>query len=107
MGKVVKRMAVAVGLCLFMGLQSLSSVQAAVNYEACPFCGTEVERYTERKLAYSVYRGMCKEHSDCLLYTDIYDRYDVVQCQTPGCPINHESEHEEYVLAVPRHVPRN
>lgn len=107
MGKVVKKMAVAAGLCLFLGLQSLCSVQAAVNYEACPFCGTRVERYTETKLVLSVYKGMCEEHSNCLLYTDIYDQYDVVRCQSPECPMNHESEHKQYMETMPRHVPRN
>lgn len=104
MGKMMKRAVVAVGLCLFIGLQSLGSVQAAVNYEACPFCGTRVERYTEKKLVYSYYYKPCNEHSNCNLYNNIYDTYDVVRCQTTGCQINHESEHKEYTIEMHVHT---
>ena len=103
----LKRVVVAAGLCLFIGLQSLGSVQAAVNYEACPFCGTRVERKTERKLVASLYAGLCDEHSDCWLYNEIYNVYDVVSCQTPGCPINHESERQDYTIAHNTQTPAN
>lgn len=103
----MKRVVVVLVLCLIIGLQSLGTVQAAVNYEACPFCGTHVERYTETKLVVSIYMGLCDEHSNCYLYNDLYDQYDVVQCQTPGCPINHESNHKDYEVVAHRHVPVN
>ena len=31
----------------------------------------------------------------------------LVQCQTPGCPINHESDHKDYKVVAHRHVPAN
>ncbi len=107
MWTVMRKAVVAGGLCVFIGLHSLVSVQAAVNYEACPFCGTQVDRYTERRLTASIYAGMCNVHSDCLLYNEIYDVYDVVRCQTPGCPINHESEHQDYTVETHKHFPAN
>ncbi|MBD5527133.1 MAG: hypothetical protein HDR02_01800 [Lachnospiraceae bacterium] len=100
MWKMMKRVVVAAGLCLFIGLQSLGSVQAAVNYEACPFCGTKVERYTLTNLVQSDKAGLCSEHSNCTLYNNLYNKYNVVECHTAGCPIYHESEHEYYVIVV-------
>lgn len=100
MWKMMKRVVVAVGLCLFIGLQSLGSVQAAVNYEACPFCGTRVERDTVTNLVSSFYEPECREHSNCHVYTDFYEQYDVTRCQTAGCPMNHESPHELYAITM-------
>ena len=102
MCKMMKRVVVAAGLCLFIGLQSLGSVQAMVNYEACPFCATRVERKTEKKVVLSIYVGMCSEHTNCSLFDDVYDVFDVIKCETPGCPMNHESEHQQYTMG-PRH----
>ena len=103
MWKMMKRVVVAVGLCLLIGLQSLGSVQATVNWEACPFCATKVERKTETKLVATLYDDLCNEHNDCLLFHDIYDVFDVVSCQTPGCQMNHETPHQQYTI-VPKHV---
>ena len=49
MRKTVKRVLAVIVLSLFVGAQHMSTVQAAVNYEACPFCGTRVDRYITEK----------------------------------------------------------
>lgn len=85
MWKMMKRIVVTAGLCLFIGLQSLGSVQATVNYEACPFCGTRVERFTTEKMISMFYSDLCREHNNCDIFTIYYKEMNVVRCQTAGC----------------------
>lgn len=54
MRKTVKRVLAVIVLSLFVGAQHMSTVQAAVNYEACPFCGTRVDRYIGKKGIYGI-----------------------------------------------------
>lgn len=85
MGKTMKRVVAVAGLSLLIGLQSPSSVQAAVNYEACPFCGTRVERFTTDKMISMAYQGLCREHVNCDIFSIYYKEIEVVRCQTAGC----------------------
>ena len=88
MGKTMKRVVAVAGLSLLIGLQSPSSVQAAVNYEACPFCGTMVTRGTALEKVGEEFEE-CTEHTKCIVKIITYDKYDTVNCQTADCPINH------------------
>lgn len=85
MNKTMKKVVLVVGLFLGIGLQSMDSVEAAVNYEACPFCGTRVERYTTTKLLYTQYVMACAEHSNCDIHRLVYDDFDISHCQTANC----------------------
>jgi len=87
MRKTGKRILSAIALCLILGMQSAGSVQAAVNYEACPFCGTRVERYTSTVKVASVFMQECigAGHGKCDIYHVFYDDYDFVHCQINGC----------------------
>ncbi len=85
MSKAVKRVVLAVGLCLGLGLQSIHSVEAAVNYEACPFCGTRVERYMADKLLLTQFVMACAEHTNCEIHRLVYDVFDISHCQTANC----------------------
>ena len=84
----MKKMLLALGLCLIVGLQSAGAVQAAVNYEACPFCGTMVTRGTALEKVGEEFEE-CTEHTKCIVKIITYDKYDTVNCQTADCPINH------------------
>lgn len=85
MSKTVKRVVLVAGLCLGIGLQSIHSVEAAVNYEACPFCGTRVERYTTTKLLLTQFVMACAEHTNCEIHRLVYDDFDISHCQTANC----------------------
>lgn len=87
MQRMMKRIVLAVTLCLVFGLQSAGLVQAAVNYEACPRCATRVERYTSTIRVASVHIKECvgAGHGKCDIYHMFYDDYDIVHCQTNGC----------------------
>lgn len=87
MKKMMKRIVLTVTLCLVFGLQSVGSVKAAVNYEACPFCGTRVERYTSTVKVASVFIKECigVGHRNCDIYHVFYDDYDFIHCQINGC----------------------
>lgn len=85
MRKMVKRVLTVVVLCLFVGVQHMNIVQAAVNYEACPFCGTRVDRYTTEKKVFMLYKEECTEHDRCDIYDVLYSAFSVVRCQTAGC----------------------
>lgn len=69
----MKKMLLALGLCVLVGLQSAGAVQAAVNYEACPFCGTMVTRGTALEKAEERFE-VCMEHANCRAKTTIYNK---------------------------------
>lgn len=106
MWKMMKRVVAAAGLCLFIGLQSLGSVQAAVNYEVCPYCYTRMDRYEEKKIVFSTFAGLCSKHSNCDLYNNVYDTYDVIRCQTPGCSINKATGRGDFEIVEGEHTPK-
>lgn len=81
----MKKMLLAVGLCLMIGLQSVGSVQAAVNYEACPFCGTMVTREQHAKQLSKTFMQVCGMHGKCEVYKIVVETYTKTSCQTPGC----------------------
>ena len=83
--KTMKKVALVVGLCLGISLQSMDFVEAAVNYEACPFCGTRVERYTTTKLLLTQFVMACAEHSNCEIHRLVYHQFDISHCQTAEC----------------------
>ncbi len=83
------KMLLAASLCLILGLQSMGSVQAAVNYEACPFCGTRVTRETVVGKVSEEYDSPCTRHANCIIYIATYDFFAVCHCETPGCQIYH------------------
>ncbi len=87
MKKTGKKIIPAIMLCLMLSLQNADTAQAAVNYEACPFCGTRVERYTSTVKVESVFIRECigAGHGKCNIYHAFYDEYDFVHCQTNGC----------------------
>lgn len=87
MQKMGKRIISVIALCLILGLQSAGTAQAAINYEACPFCGTRVERYTSTVKVASVFMQECigAGHGKCNIYHVFYDDYDFVHCQIIGC----------------------
>ncbi len=104
MRKTVKRVLAVIVLSLFVGAQHMSTVQAAVNYEACPFCGTRVDRYITEKKVYTVFKEECTEHDRCDIYDVLYSNFSVVRCQTAGCL---HSENELYnTRASTEHVPK-
>lgn len=72
-------------LCLVMGFQSMEKVQASVNYEACPFCGTRVDRGEKTKVLSMTYLYKCETHKDCDIYEIIYGSFSTISCETVGC----------------------
>lgn len=83
--KSIKKMLLAVGLCLIVGLQSVSAARAAVNYAACNFCGTRIDEGEKLKLMSLEWREDCNEHDNCAIYYAVYKVYTTNSCQTPGC----------------------
>ncbi len=81
----MKMLLFTVVLCLMTGLQSMEMVHAAVYFEACPFCGTRVERNEYTKIERMVRLGACTEHRNCEIYEVVYGVYRNVTCQTIGC----------------------
>ncbi len=86
MKKSIKKMLLAAGLCLVIGLQSVPAAQAAVNYAACNFCGTRIDTGEKIKLLSLDWVENCGEHKDCAIYYAVYEVYTTNSCQTPGCP---------------------
>lgn len=84
----MKKMLLALGLCLIVGLQSAGAVQAAVNYEACPFCGTMVTRGTVLEKV-GEESHTCGQHPNCMIKVTTFKEYETVNCQTNDCPVNH------------------
>ncbi len=72
-------------LCLVMGFQSMEKVQASVNYEACPFCGTRVDRGEKTKVLSMTYLYKCTTHKDCDIYEITYGSFSTISCETAGC----------------------
>lgn len=81
----MKKVLLAVGLCLLIGLQSGVAV-AAVYSEACPFCGTRVTREDITQLISLNFLERCEEHRKCDIFTAAYECYSRTTCQTPLCP---------------------
>lgn len=86
--RMIKKVWLAALVCLLIGLQSMGMVQAAVNYEACPFCGTMVTRGTALEKVGEEFEE-CTVRTKCIIKIITYDKYDTVDCQTAGCPISH------------------
>ena len=86
MKRKIKMVLLAMTLCLVIGLQSMETAQAAVNYEACPFCGTMVTRGERTKVDSMIRLGRCKVHEKCDIYYVQYSKIETVTCQTSGCP---------------------
>lgn len=86
----MKKMLLAMGLCLIVGLQSAGAVQAAVNYEACPFCGTMVTRNTVAKECGRRFVRICMQHTNCKVFEVTYDYCDQIRCETGGCTGNQD-----------------
>ncbi len=72
-------------LCLVMGFQSMEKVQASVNYEACPYCGTRVDRGEKTKVLNMTHLGKCGTHIDCDIYEITYGSFSTISCETVGC----------------------
>lgn len=90
--RMIKKVWLAALVCLLIGLQSMGMVQAAVNYEACPFCGTRVNNKTETREIRRSRLMDCKTHNNCTIYMVTYDYFDVTSCETPGCAFNRTSQ---------------
>lgn len=86
MKRKIKMVLLAMTLCLVIGLQSMETAQAAVNYEACPFCGTMVTRGERTKVDRMIRLERCGEHEKCDIYYIEYSSIETVSCQTSGCP---------------------
>ena len=86
MKRKIKMVLLAMTLCLVIGLQSMGAVQAAVNYEACPFCGTRVIRGERTEVLAMTYVQKCVEHEKCDIYCVKYSSVKTVTCQTSTCP---------------------
>ncbi|MBD5527852.1 MAG: hypothetical protein HDR02_05495 [Lachnospiraceae bacterium] len=97
----MKKILLAVGLCLMIGLQSVGAAQAAVNYEACPFCGTRVIREDKKQLMSLTFIEACETHRNCDIFSAYYEYYKRVTCQTIGCPnferVSYEGSSRELV----------
>lgn len=74
MKKGIRKMLLAAGLCLIIALQSVSAAQAALNDEACNFCGTRIDRGEKLKLISLEWRYDCREHNNCAVYCAGYGR---------------------------------
>lgn len=85
MNKIMRKIVLLAGLCLCIGLWSMDSVEAAVNYEVCPRCATRVERYTTNKLLLTQFVKVCVEHTNCEIHRLVYDDVDISHCQTADC----------------------
>ncbi len=81
----IRKMLLAAGMCLIIGLQSVPAAQAAVNYVACNFCGTRIDSGEKLKLLSLERRNDCDEHDKCTVYYAVYEVYTTNSCQTPGC----------------------
>ncbi len=98
----IKTVLLAMFLCLGISLQSMEIVHAAVNYEACPFCGTMVSRGTFTRILTMDYMGKCDIEENCDLYWVVYGDYTFVTCQTSGCP-NYDREDQTDVWGQVEH----
>lgn len=85
MKRKIKRVLLAMALCLGICLQSLGTVQAAVNYEVCPLCGTMVSRGERTKVISMTYLRECGEHERCDIYRVEYGSFGTITCQTSTC----------------------
>lgn len=81
----MKKILLAVGLCLMIGLQSAGAAQAAVNYEACPSCYTRVTREDGELMTNAVIVAECGLHGPCAFYLETYEKYTKLTCETPDC----------------------
>lgn len=81
----MKKILLAVGLCLMIGLQSAGAVQAAVNYEACPSCGIRVTREHGERMIHLDFESECGLHGDCAIYLATFEKYTKLTCEIPGC----------------------
>lgn len=81
----MKKILLAVGLCLMIGLQSAGAAQAAVNYEVCPSCYTRVTREDGERMTHADFVSECELHVNCDIYLETYEKYTKLTCETPSC----------------------
>lgn len=81
----MKKILLAVGLCLMIGLQSAGAAQAAVNYEVYPSCYTRVTREDGERMVNLVFESECGQHGNCAFYLATYEKYTKLTCETPDC----------------------